>query len=118
MSKPRAPMPTLTEVIEVPVGPVPADTGPAPLPPDSVPMEMLAVAPVDDGGAIIAEVLDLLRPRVDALLAARIREALAPQVLRLADESAQRLRDELNAEVQALAAQALAEVLAARHPSR
>jgi hypothetical protein len=114
MSKPRAPLPTLTEVIDVQAGLPQIDTGPAPLPPDSVPMETLPETPDDAAAAITAQVLELLRPRIDALLEARIREALAPQVLRFTEDSTRHLRDELGGEVRAMVANAVIEALARR----
>ncbi len=77
-------------------------------------METLPETPVDAAAAITAEVLELLRPRIDALLEARIREALAPQVLRLAEDSTRHIRDELGGEVRALVAKAVVEALARR----
>jgi hypothetical protein len=115
MSRPRTPLPTLTEVIEVGVDRLVPDTGPAPLPPESVPIEKLASTSVEVNEIATAEVLEVLWPRIDALLEARIREALAPHVLRLADDFALRLREELRGEVQALLAQALVEALSRRH---
>jgi hypothetical protein len=115
MSRPRAPLPTLTEVIEVRTDRLAAETGPAPLPPDSVPVENLGSASVEVQEIMPAELLEVLRPRIDALLEARIREALAPHVLRLADDLAQRVREQLSGELQALLAQAVVEVLARRH---
>ncbi len=114
MSKPRSTVPTLTEVIEVQTRPAPLDTGPAPLPPESAPMELPPGAPVDAGAAIAAQVLEVLRPRIDALLEAHVRAALAPQVLRLAEETAQRIRDELAGALQALVVQAVNDALARR----
>jgi hypothetical protein len=114
MSKPRTPLPTLTEVIEVQSSQLPLDTGPAPLPPDSVPMVTRPATPVDHTAAITAEVLELLRPRIDALLEARIREALAPQVLRLAEESTQRIRDDLSGVMLVLVERAVVEAIARR----
>jgi hypothetical protein len=115
MSKPRAPLPTLTEVIEVQSGLQPLDTGPAPLPPDSVPMESAPEVPADAATAIAAEVVELLQPRIDAILEARIRETIAPLASRLAEETYPRLREELSGEVWALVARAVSEALAHRH---
>lgn len=114
MSKPRAPLPTLTEVIEVQSAPLPLDTGPAPLPPDSVPMETLPAAPDDTAAAINAEVLELLWPRIDTLIRARIHDVLAPQALQLAEESLLRLRNELSGEMRAQVEIAVNEALARR----
>ena len=115
MTKNRITLPTLTEVIEVQADRLDVDTGPAPLPPESVPMELLPTTPVDAASATTAEVLEMLRPRVDALLEACVREALATQELVLADETTQRVHGDFAGALQALIAHAVDDVLARRH---
>jgi hypothetical protein len=107
-------LPTLTEVIEIEADAVPAAVGQAPLPPESLPLESPSAVVADTGVALTTQVLEALRPRVDALLEARLREVLAPQLARLADEAVQCARGELAAALHTLVAQAVAEVLARR----
>ncbi len=113
MTPQRGAPPTLTEVIELDADALPVAEGPASLPPESMPMESPAAA-IDTGAALTTQVLEALRPRIDALLEARVREVLAPQLSRLADDALQCVRRELASAVRALVAQAVDEVLARR----
>ena len=107
-------LPTLTEVIEVTAEP----SAPAALAPESLPLESApsqAAESPESTAVLTQQVLALLRPRIDALLEARLREAMAPLLARCADELQKGLRIELAAAMQALAAQAVDEALARRH---
>jgi len=115
MAKKRDTLPTLTEVIDVRVDPAHGDSRPMPLAPDSVPIGELARAAADGGASLAAQVLEALRPRIDALIDSQVQEALAPHVLRLADVTVQRARDELAAALPAMVAQAVQDLLARRH---
>lgn len=115
MTAHRGTLPTLTEVIAIEADVPMQATGPASLPPESLPLEaqpMLQAA--DLGAALTTQVLEALRPRIDALLQARLQAAMAPQLARLADDLVHELRGELASALQALVAQAVDEVLARR----
>lgn len=99
MTHKRGVLPTLTEVIE---GAQVQTAAPA------------VAAASDDAAALTAEILDALQPRIDALLEARLREALAPQLARLADGAVRGVRLEIAASLQTLVAQAVADALARR----
>lgn len=94
-------LPTLTEVVLVPV----ADGGMVPVPRPAV------AAPALDPGALAEQVLRELQPRIDALLEARLREALAPALARAADGLIRDTRRELAAAVRELVDQTVAAVL-------
>lgn len=114
MSAHRGSLPTLTEVIEIDsAAQVPA-VNRAPLQPESLPLEPSPPGRDDAASALTTQVLESLRPRIDALLQTRLQAALTPQLARLADELAAQLRIELASAVQALAAQAVDEALARR----
>lgn len=110
----RGALPTLTEVIDVKADQRAAQTGPAHLPAESLPLEGAQRAQADADAALRAQLLNTLRPRVEALLDAKLQAALAPQLQRLADELAQRLRTELASELRGLVTQALDEALGRR----
>jgi len=114
MSAQRGTLPTLTEVIDIEADALAAALGPASLPPESLPMESLAGAPVDTQTVLTTAVLQALRPRIDVLLEARLREALEPQLARLAEEAVQCVRGGLASALQVLVAQAVEDVLARR----
>lgn len=125
MKAQRGVLPTLTEVVETPID-VPTGAGtdvPAPLPPESLPLDAQAATAAtaasaryvaEAGAALTMQVLEALRPRVDALLEAQLREALAPLLTRLADSAVQSARAELSMAMHALVAQTVKEVLAQR----
>jgi hypothetical protein len=113
MTAQRGALPTLTEVIEVSAEP----SAPAVLAPESLPLESAPPQAADshESAAVLThQVLTSLRPRIDALLEARLREAMVPLLARCADELQKGLRVELAAAMQALAAQAVDEALARR----
>lgn len=107
-------LPTLTEVIEILVDPSRVEPGPHALAPESMPIELLPLAQVEVHAALTSQVLDTLRPRVNALLEARLRSAFASHAPRLSDEAIQRIRSDLAAAMQVLVAQTIDEVLARR----
>lgn len=115
MSTQRGVLPRLTEVIEVDAGGLSADSRPAALAPESMPMELLPVLPVDTGADLKARMLEALLPRIDALLEERLREVLTTRLSRLAEDTAHRVRGELAGAVQTLVAQAVEDVLARRN---
>lgn len=112
MIGPRGALPTLTEVIEVHAE-APA-SAPAVLPPESLPLETQQPVPADLGAALTTQVIESLRPRIDALLDAQLEAAIAPRLSRLVEALAQDLRVELAGALQALVAQAVDEVLSRR----
>lgn len=114
MTTQRGALPTLTEVIDIAVDALPPATAPKPLPPEALPLESNPAMPQDTAAALSTQVFEALRPRIDALLEARLREVLAPQLARLADDTVQYLRVELASALQVLVGQAVDEVLARR----
>ncbi|HEY6086823.1 MAG TPA: hypothetical protein VIV84_03710 [Burkholderiaceae bacterium] len=107
-------LPTLTEVIEIEASALVPATGLAPLPPESVPLELLPPMPADKAAALTTQVLETLRPRIDALLESRLQAVMAPRLARLADEFVESLRDDLSRVMQELVAQAVDDILAKR----
>jgi len=103
MNRADVPLPTLTEVIELAVEPLPLDIA-LPGGPDSMAIEDL---PVD-------EVMAHLQPRIDAWIDARVRAALSSLLPRWTADLSQALTHELRASLPTLVAQALAEVASAR----
>lgn len=108
----RSALPTLTEVIEVVSRDEHADTAPLPLPPDSVPLELLeaglprpapTVGPTAPSPAWVEAVLQRLQPRVDAWLETRASQLLG--------EASRTLARELSAELPALARSAIDELM-------
>lgn len=98
----RQAVPTLTEVIEVVPGDERADIAPLPLPPDSVPLELLeaglpaaplraapTMAPPSE--AWVQAVLQRLQPRLDAWLETRASQLLGEASRTLARELAAEL---------------------------
>jgi hypothetical protein len=114
MTAHRGALPTLTEVIDVEAAALVPAAAPAVLPPESLPLESQPVARADHGAVLSTQVLETLRPRIDALLEAQLQTAMAPHLARLADELERHLRRELASAMQALVAQAVDEVLARR----
>ena len=113
MTAQRGALPTLTEVIEVNAEP----SAPAALAPESLPLESAtsrAAESSESTTVLTMQVLASLRPHIDALLEARLREAMAPLLARCAEELQKGLRVELAAAMQALVAQAVDEALARR----
>jgi len=117
MTSQRGALPTLTEVIEINTELLPPTAAPAPLPAESVPMEWAAPPHAASSAALAAQVLDILRPRIDAMLEVRLREALALQLSRVAEDVAHKLRGELAGAMQTLVAMAVDEALAQRRNS-
>ena len=83
-------LPTLTEVLQL-AAPVPEPVDPAPVAGPGP--GQAARAP--DAEVLVAQVLASLAPRIDALVEARLREALAPALARAADGLIREARDEL-----------------------
>ena len=117
MTSQRGALPTLTEVIEINTELLPPALAPAQLPAESVPMEWVAPPQAVSSAALVAQVLELLRPRIDAMLEVRLREALAAQLSRVADDVAHNLHGELASAMQALVAKTVDEVLVQRRNS-
>ena len=115
MTARRGSLPTLTEVIDIEADALAPAPGHAVLPPESLPMEAQPLVLPDPAMALTTQVLDTLRPRIDALLASRLQAAIAPHLERLSDELVQTLRAELSAVMQKLVSQAVNDVLARRH---
>jgi hypothetical protein len=108
-------LPTLTEVIELPVlqaEPAPPgaiegrDVAGQHLPPEAVPM------PDVDEARLVGQVLvDLLR-HADLMLEYRLREAVEPALARVADALVRDLRDELAATLRDIVARSVSQELA------
>ncbi len=106
-------VPTLTEVVELgqEPGADDADVGSSHAPqPQAAP----AVEPLPDIEELSAAVLADLRPRIESLFEARLREALAPALARAADGLIRDTREQLAATLQALVREAAAKVLEQR----
>jgi hypothetical protein len=112
MTAQRGTLPTLTEVIEIDTELLPAAVVPAPLPPESLPMEMDLAPPIGSRAVLTAQVLEVLLPRVDSLLEARLNDVLAVQLSRLTEDVTQGLRAELASAMHSLVAQVIDEMLA------
>ena len=97
-------------------------------PPEAFEATVLLGAPVDVAGeptpapdaaeALAGRVLHALQPQIDALLEARLREALAPALARAADALVRDARHELAQALQALVNDAVARALRQRAPPR
>ena len=112
-------LPTLTEVIELERVTESEAAVPAPLAPESLPLESDRAAAshptlADQHAALAAAVLDGLEPRIDSLLEAHLNSALAPQLQRLVREAIGQVRGEMAASLHALLAQAIDDALAQR----
>jgi hypothetical protein len=112
MTTPRGSLPTLTEVIDIDADAWLSET--AALPPESLPLETQPDVRAEPGVALTTQVLETLRPRIDALLEARLQAAIAPHLARLTDDLVRSLRGELAAMMQKLVAQAVDDLLARR----
>jgi hypothetical protein len=125
----RGRLPVLTEVVALPADAPPAtglastaqevgeavrDRAPALGPWAPSPAEAEAV----DTDAIVQRVLAALQPRLDAWFEARVRDALAPALERLADGAAAEARGALGASLRALVVDAVEQTLAEQHPRR
>lgn len=114
MSTHRGALPTLTEVIDIRADSLLPATSPAELPAESLPLDGHAVVQADLGAALTTQVLETLRPRLDALLETRLEAAIAPGLARVTDELSRQLRADLAIALQAMVAQAVDDVLARR----
>ena len=112
MSRQRSVVPTLTEVITIETDRIDASPSPSECPAESQPMEVQPEVAGAAGDALVAQVLQLLRPRIDALLKERLREVLATQLSQLAEDTVYRVRGDVADAVHALAADAVKDVLA------
>jgi hypothetical protein len=97
---PGTPLPTLTEVVELPAAPL------------SAPRE----AAQADEAALVQRVLATVQQRVDLMLEQRIREALAPAWARVADEIIEQARAELPGLLREVVVQAVEQARAEREP--
>jgi hypothetical protein len=125
-------VPTLTEVLEFDAPPAGAEAetaseaafeAPVQAPPDAswgAPMADAAPAieapgpPPVDTQALVAEVLADLQPRLDMRFEARLREALAPALARVAEGLIREARDELGSALQELVDDAVKRALQRR----
>jgi hypothetical protein len=96
---PGTPLPTLTEVVEMPAASADA------------PHE---TAPTDEA-ALVQRVLAAVQQRVDLVLEQRIREVLAPAWARLAEEIIEQTRAELPGTLREVVKQAVEQALAERN---
>lgn len=121
-------LPTLTEVVELDL-PTDGLSGPDLLPLPVLPfgfdfspataVEAVASAPEParvgpDPETLVAQVLCELAPRIDALFEARLREALAPALARVADGLIRDAGGEVSATLRALVEETVAQVLRRR----
>jgi len=109
--------PTLTEVIDLSDRAM-APTEPLPLAPDSMPLEDVgsaAKAPLtaptlaDLDAALVASIVEALRPRLHSWLEVEVRLAVAKSMPTLSERLAATLRDELDGKLPGLVQHALAE---------
>jgi hypothetical protein len=114
MTSPRGALPTLTEVIDIEADALVSGFGPAVQTSEALPLEERPIAPVDPAIALTTQVLETLRPRIDALLEARLQAVIAPQLARLSDDILRSLRSELATAMRLLVAQAVDDLLARR----
>ncbi len=114
MSTHRGALPTLTEVIDIRADSLVPAAAPAALPPESLPLDAQAVVQADLGAALTTQVLETLRPRIDALLETRLAAAMEPGLARMADELTRQLRVDLASALHGMVAQAVDDVLARR----
>lgn len=114
MTAPRGALPTLTEVIEIEADALASGFGPAVLTTEALAFDERTPAPADPVVALTTQVLETLRPRIDALLEARLQAVIAPQLARLSDDLVQTLRSELAVAMRLLVAQAVDDLLARR----
>lgn len=114
MSGQRGVLPTLTEVItlDTPAPDVRAQA--SELPVESMPIELQAEFAGVADDELTSQVMQLLRSRIDALLKERLRELLATQLSQLVEDTVYRVRGDVTHAVDALATQAVREVLARR----
>lgn len=112
MSAQRGVLPTLTEVITLDDDVLDAPQHANELPADSMPMETHAALGNRPHDELIEQVLQLLRPRIDALLKERLREVLATQLSQLAEDTVYRVRGDVADAVHAMATAAVKEALA------
>jgi hypothetical protein len=138
-------LPTLTEVVELGHAlALPSDSAELPLPPaqplasdaPGTPVAMPLVQADGDAAALgaaqpapqwpgqagvdecalAARVLAALQPRIDALLEARLREAVAPALARAADALIRDAREELAAAMREVVAEAVARAVKSNEP--
>lgn len=119
MSSPKGLLPTLTEVIELDPAVDGILSGPLPLAPDSMPLEMLGreaagavlcragVGITDEGAQAL---LQRLQPRLDAWIEARAASLLADAVSDAMAQAARALAREVSAQLPMLAREALEEL--------
>lgn len=114
MTAPRGALPTLTEVIEIEADALASGFGPVVLTTEALALDERTPVPADPAVALTTQVLETLRPRIDALLEARLQAVIAPQLARLSEDLVQTLRGELVVAMRSLVAQAVDDLLARR----
>ena len=114
MSAHRGALPTLTEIIDIEGDALVPAAGRAALPPETLTLEDQPVVRPDLATALTTQVLETLRPRIDALLAARLQAAMAPHLERMSQDLVQELRSDLAQAMQELVAQAVEDLLSRR----
>ena len=114
MTSPRGALPTLTEIIDIEADGLVSGFGPAVQATEALPLDERPVRAADPAVALTTQVLETLRPRIDAMLEARLQAAIAPQLARLTDEIVQSLRSELAVAMRVVVAQAVEDLLARR----
>jgi hypothetical protein len=104
-------VPTLTEVVEwqETLQPEPVPSGDAPASAPS--LAGAPVLPLVEPTELTAEVLFELESRIDALFEARLREALAPALARMADGLIREARDELSQRLREMVHEAVTRAL-------
>ena len=111
MSGQRRVLPTLTEVIVIDPDAPESVPEPVALLTEALPMEPMSALAGLSADDLVAQVMQVLRPRFDALLKERLREVLAPQLAQWAEDPALRLRGEVVQALPRLAAEAVKDVL-------
>lgn len=117
MTSPRGALPILTEVIDIEADALACGFAPAVQATEALALDEHTPVLADPAVALTTQVLETLRPRIDALLEARLQAAMAPQLARLSDDIVQTLRGELAVAMRSLVAQAVDDVLARRRKS-
>lgn len=117
MNSAHGSLPTLTEVIEIQGDSGPALDDPVPLPPESLTLETTdeAAGRTLDTSVLVDHVMAMLRPRIDALLQARLQEMIELQLARVAGEAGRAAGDELERTLHDLVSRVVEDIAARRN---
>ncbi len=110
---PPGSIPTLTEVVTWPASKSTAEPDQAPVPPLLPPPAALPEPAVDEA-ALVQKVLAAIEKQVDLMLEVRLREALAPVLVRATDALVRDARKELTSALRDVVARSVAHELGRR----